>query len=992
MNWFSQFIPSLARFTGKLEKLRSIRDVKTFKEAWLPAHTEQFNTSKRILLGLPALHPFSEDLPTYTASDASSYGVSAILWQLDGDRVRLVSLASRPLTGPETKYSIPKLEVLALIFTLRRFRRFVIGINWTHYTDHQALVWLHMPRPPARILVGWMDEILELEGLRIAHASGVANKLADLLSRIYGSSDGTMASEPPNPPKGGTPVQLIPDPKKVVVPEFDESAQDGLIYRLLGMKVPPHANDVDATALRTPQASPTVKPPALLTYRTVQLPAADRPFDLTPLDKYDYAATDTGANTHPPGDQHVRTPPALIGIFEGIFGSLHDVTPHHADLHGIDSLAEDFLYSRTRVNYANPPYSNITPFVAKAVVQSTMGCTTVLLLPDRPTTKWYQVISAVAQRYLFPQRIPFVGYGGGKANFDSILFIVRPTAGRKLPDLRDIGLFQDCHPETCQIVTDPATQLQLLEDAHALGHFGAAYLVNLVRYQLRKNWPGITNQAKDVVATCVSCLRFNIARRGFHPLTASSASLPWDSIAFDAMHVGIPSTRGHNYILIIVDVCTRMCFLIALVGTTTEETAKAIFDLCCILGFPKQLQHDGGPENSGPVIKELARLANAAMRFTTPYNPAANGLPERFTRTARACVNKFDLDTFRDWDLKLKPLQLTINIGLDKTVGSQKFALFYARRHNPFDDFRDTPSAPMSPQELQDRLHTMQEVVYPTLSKRAAKAAKSMEGAFNKKHRLIAFAPGDHVMTRDPRDVKPKHESEYDGPFLVTSKNDDGTYTLRDHDGTTLKRNFAPQQLKRAAVKKKADAPEPSYVVTKILDHRTNAVDGSTEYLVHWKGYSSAEDSWILTSQFDDDTHIKRYIKANAPRGPHDKRPVTAKDDPLIGEQPAPPRRRPKRGRAAKPAGIATTPSTAADLDHSSPAVEHQSGRGPSTAPATAEHESGRGPSTAPQAPLPTPDPIRRSMRVRFKKGTEHSSVFKGVTEAGHGSPRRVAK
>ena len=926
VNWFSQFIPSLARFTGQLEKLRSIKDVATFRAAWKPVHTEQFNTSKRVLLGLPVLHPYDESKETFTASDASSYGVSAILWQLDdAKRVRLVALASRPLTAAETKYSIPKLEVLALVFTLRRFRRFVLGTRWLHYTDHQALVWLYLPRPPARILQGWQDELLEHEGLRIAHASGVANKLADLLSRLYGSTSAEVpTSEPPNPPPGSS-ITLIPDPRRVVIPASDESAQDELVYKLLDLKMP-HRDDqstrtapapsglqrrIDLATADAQGATPSagaipLTPPRLLTYKVLTLPARDEPFDLTPLGAYDYAPPDVGRNIHPPGDQHVRTPPRLLEKLAEIFGPLHDVTPFHADEHGVDSLAVDYCYSKTRVNFANPPYGNIAPFAAKAVRQSTLGCTTVLLLPNRIDAAWYPPLAAVSQRYVFPRRIPFVGYGGRPAEFDSVLFIVRPRDRVDAPDLRDLGLFHDVEPEKCTVVVDPAAQRKLLEDAHKLGHFGASYLVNLVRYQQRRNWPGIHAHAKEVVSTCVSCLRFNVARRGFHPLTASTARLPWDAIAFDLFYVGVPSKRGHHYVLIIVDVATRVCFLVPLVGTTALETAQAIFRLCCILGFPKRMQHDGGPENSGPVIKEVVRLANATMRFTTPYNPSANGLPERFTRTARASINKRDIGAFEDWDLDLQPLQLVMNIGIDTSVGSQKFALFFARRHNPFDDHRDTEHAPLSPQELQERLHLMQDVVYPALDGRSKKAAARMEKSFNASHRLIEFAVGDHVMTRDPRAVKPKHESAYDGPFEVVSKNPDGTYTLRDHDGSDLRRNFVPQQLKRAAVRKNAAPVEPSYAITKIIDDRRGP-DGETEFKVHWKGYAKSADSWISATQFDDTSMVQRYLKAKAPRAPHDrKRPAAVVRPPVqanapVAPAPGPPLPRDRARRADAP-------------------------------------------------------------------------------------------
>lgn len=51
-----------------------------------------------------------------------------------------------------------------------------------------------------------------------------------------------------------------------------------------------------------------------------------------------------------------------------------------------DALANDWGAS----NWCNPPYSNIMPWVQKAIEQHKKGCTTVMLVPADTSVKWFK--------------------------------------------------------------------------------------------------------------------------------------------------------------------------------------------------------------------------------------------------------------------------------------------------------------------------------------------------------------------------------------------------------------------------------------------------------------------------------------------------------------------------------------------------------------------------------------------------------------------------
>lgn len=80
------------------------------------------------------------------------------------------------------------------------------------------------------------------------------------------------------------------------------------------------------------------------------------------------------------------------------------------------------------LNWCNPPYSNITPWVEKAALETNLGNSTVMLLPADFSTRWFKLVWDMSYEILIiNKRIQFVG-AKGSPKFASFFCLISPEA------------------------------------------------------------------------------------------------------------------------------------------------------------------------------------------------------------------------------------------------------------------------------------------------------------------------------------------------------------------------------------------------------------------------------------------------------------------------------------------------------------------------------------------------------------------------------------
>jgi hypothetical protein len=362
-----------------------------------------------------------------------------------------------------------------------------------------------------------------------------------------------------------------------------------------------------------------------------------------------------------------------------------------------------------------------------------------------------------------------------------------------------------------RVVGDFETKTKVLQEFHDTlwaGHRGvwATYTKIKERYW----WKGLYKDVEEFVASCVVCqLQSKVRHRDeLHPTYPIAIHFQW---MIDL--VAMPNAMwGMKYLVLAREELSNFVEGRALRTKTTENVCRFILeDIFSRYGSIGQMRADRGELNAAEA-KEFFNRYGVQLKLTTAYNPEANGKIERghppiIHALVKACKGKPKM-----WP-KLLPFALWADRTTHSTVtGYMPVELMYGQKPIMpvegdiptwmFLSWEDGISRERLLELRIQQLERLPEDVGIALEKMKA-ARLSNKERFDKTHRIRRkkIREGDWVLVFDStlehqHSTVRKFAKRWFGPYVVIKVHLNGTYSLRELDGTSLCVPVAGKRIK----------------------------------------------------------------------------------------------------------------------------------------------------------------------------------------------------
>ena len=424
-------------------------------------------------------------------------------------------------------------------------------------------------------------------------------------------------------------------------------------------------------------------------------------------------------------------------------------------------------------------------------------------------------------------------------------------------------------------------QEQIIHECHdALyaGHFGSAK--TLSRIQSQFHWFNLHKDVALYCNTCISCKRNKPPNRKPPGLLQPHdiPFRPWHTISLDFI-THLPMTAdGYDTIMVVVDLATKRGHFIATTSTVTSQgVAQLFFDTVWKAhGLPINIISDRDTKFTSGFWQTLWRLLGTRLKMSTAFSAQTDGQTERLNRTLEEYLRNYIDAHQSNWAQLLTPAEYAYNSAPVTTLdGLSPFQLDTGQQPNdPLYLFQSAATYHAAGNQVINSLDDYLQQ-FKLLRQRATDALtiakRNQKVHYDLRHRQEEFYLGDmvYLSTKRYRDYGSVHyaskgtatvfEPRNLGPFKIIQKVSSHAYKLelppsfKIHPVIHIR--YLSKSISTDRFSQRNPLPGPEIVmddgnvefeVESILKHRIRKYGRGSrlEYLIHWKGYQSDDDTW----------------------------------------------------------------------------------------------------------------------------------------------------
>ena len=316
------------------------------------------------------------------------------------------------------------------------------------------------------------------------------------------------------------------------------------------------------------------------------------------------------------------------------------------------------------------------------------------------------------------------------------------------------------------------------------GHLGNTKTIG--KTLQRFYWYGLRDDIKNWIRKCDNCAsNKKPSKSPKAPLGDMRVGALLDRIALDVLGPLPKTSRGNQYILVIVDSFSRWTEAYPMPDQTASTCANILLnEFISRFGCPLDLHSDQSRSFESNIFKDLCRLLEIRKTRSSPRHPQSNGQVERYNRTLikmiRAYINKQE-----NWDLNIGSFTGAYRATPNETTGLTPNMMMLGREiRMPLEvNFSETQTshATMYGKHV-DSVRKHIEKSHDLARKHIQTSTVCQQENYDAKKNLFIYNKGDLVWFLDEKrqeGICPKLQRPYTGPCVIINKHNDLVYRVQ---------------------------------------------------------------------------------------------------------------------------------------------------------------------------------------------------------------------
>ena len=331
---------------------------------------------------------------------------------------------------------------------------------------------------------------------------------------------------------------------------------------------------------------------------------------------------------------------------------------------------------------------------------------------------------------------------------------------------------------------------QVLRDLHD-SEIGGGHLGTLKTYfKVRKRffWPNCEKTVRSYIRNCPSCQLLKDEKQPEKGLMQMmDISAPFECCGVDILGPITPSSKGHQYIIIFIDLFTKWLETKAIKNTQSETLAKWFcYEIMPRHGAINRILTDNASYFTSEFSEMVFQLSSSKHITSTSYSPQTNGNAERACGTVKNMLKAYVDKSHSNWDFYLPMVTFCYNASEQKTTRFSPFFLLYNREPKfPLDISMKLPDDFTFGKKYRNSYEEIRELV----KHRIDESQKDNKQNYDEKHRDIELNVGDLVSLHTPHTeigLSKKLLAQKTGPYKIIEKHSQINYTIQDVDNPDI--------------------------------------------------------------------------------------------------------------------------------------------------------------------------------------------------------------